>query len=98
MLSVDVLSGCTAYMLEEGPLALVSTREKMTVWVGNRGLLQRGHGMSHHFAQGARLAAARICDTADGRDAELLDGHRFMPMGGEWTASDAPVDAPVRLS
>ncbi|WP_454278530.1 hypothetical protein [Sphingomonas sp. Marseille-Q8236] len=98
VLSVDVLSGCTAYMLEEGPLALVSTREKMTVWVGDRGLLQRGHGVPHHFARGARLAAARIRDAADGRDAELLDGNRFMPMGGEWTASDAPVDAPVRLS
>ncbi len=55
-------------------------------------------GMPQHLVRGARLAAMRIRDAADSREAELLDGNRFMPMGGEWTAPDAPIDAPVRLS
>jgi len=98
VLSVDVLSGCTAYMWGEERLALVSTREKQTIWIGARGLLQRGQGVPEHLPRGTRLAAMRIRDTADGREAELLDGNRFMPLGGEWTAPDAPIDAPVRLS
>jgi|GEM_PF-1106090 len=98
VLSVDVLSDCTAFMSGEGPLALVSAREKLTIWVGDRGLLQRGQGVPDHLARGARLATMRIREAADDREAELLDGNRFMPMGGEWTATDAPIDAPVRLS
>jgi hypothetical protein len=98
VLSVDVLSDCTAYIWGEDRLALVSTREKLTIWVGDRGLLQRGEGVPQHLVRGARLATMRIRDAAATRDAELLEGNRFMPVGGEWTASDAPIDAPVRLS
>lgn len=98
VLSVDVLSDCTAYMWGEERLALVSAKEELTIWVGDRGLLQRGQGLPQHLTQGERLAAMRIRDAADGREAKLLDGNRFIPMGGEWTASDAPTDAPVRLS
>ena len=98
VLSVDVLSDCTAYMSGEERLALVSVKEKLTIWVGDRGLLQRGQGVPEHLFRGAKLANMRIRNAAEGRDSELLDGNRFMPMGGEWSASDAPVDAPVRLS
>jgi hypothetical protein len=98
VLSVDVLSDCTAYIWDEDRLALVSTREKLTIWVGDRGLLQRGEGVPQHLVRGARLAAMRIRDAANDRDIELLDGNRFMPLGGKWTAPDAPIDAPVRLS
>lgn len=98
VVSVDVLSDCTACMLGEGRLALVSAKEKLTIWVGDRGLLQRGQGVPEHLARGTRLATMRIRTAAEDREAELLDGNRFMPMGGEWTASDAPIDAPVRLS
>lgn len=98
VLSVNVLSDCVAYMGGDDRLALVSLREKLTIWVGDRGLLQRGEGVPPHLARGARLAAMRIRSAAGGRDAGLLDGNRFMPLGGEWAAPDAPVDAPVRLS
>lgn len=98
VLSVDVLSDCTAFMWGEERLALVSAKERLTIWVGDRGLLQRGQGLPEHLARGARLATMRIRHAADGREAELLDNNRFMPLGGEWTASKAPIDAPVRLS
>ncbi|MCI1142054.1 hypothetical protein MOP88_06675 [Sphingomonas sp. WKB10] len=70
----------------------------MTIWVGDRGLLQRRHGLPQYLAAGTRLATMRIREVADGREADILDDNRFMPMGGEWAASNAPVDAPVRLS
>lgn len=98
VLSVNVLSDCTAYIWGEDRLALVSTREKLTIWVGDRGLLQRGEGVPQHLVRGARLAAMRIRDAAATCDAELLEGNRFMPVGGEWTPPNAPIDAPVRLS
>ena len=85
VLSVDVLSDCTAYMWGEGRLALVSVKEKLTIWVGDRGLLQRGQGVPEHLLRGAKLANIRIRNAAEGRDSALLDGNRFMPMGGEWT-------------
>lgn len=98
VLSVDVLSGCTAYVWGDERLALVSPREKLTIWVGDRGLLQRGQGLPQHMVRGARLAEMRIRELAHGRQAALLENNRFMPLGGEWTASNAPIDAPVRLS
>ena len=98
VLSVDVLSDCTVYIWGEDRLAFVSAREKMTIFVGDRGLLQRRQGLPQHLTRGARLASMRIREVADTRDAELLDGNRFMPLGGEWAARDAPIDAPVRLS
>lgn len=98
VLSVDVLSNCPAYIWGEDRLAFVSTRENMTIWVGDRGLLQRGQGVPQHLVRGARLAAMRIRDAADRREAALLDGNRFMPIGAEWSAPEAPIDAPVRLS
>ena len=98
VMSVDVLSDCTAYMWEEQRLALVSAREKLTIWVGDRGLLHRGQGLPQQLVRGAQLAATRIREVAHGRQATLLDGNRFMPIGGEWMAPDAPIDAPVRLS
>lgn len=98
VLSVDVLSDCMAYIWGEDRLAFASAREKMTIFVGDRGLLQRRQGLPQHLVRGARLAMMRIREVADTRDAELLDGNRFMPFGGEWTASNAPIDAPVRLS
>lgn len=98
VLSVDVLSDCTAYIWGEQRLALVSPREKLTIWAGDRGLLQRRQGLPQHLVRGARLATMRICEAADGREAALLENNRFMPLGGEWAAPDAPIDAPVRLS
>lgn len=97
VLAVDVLSDCVAYIWADDRLAFVSRREKMTIWVGDRGLLQRGQGLPQHLARGTQLAAMRIRDAADRRDDALLDGNRFMPIGGEWSAPNAPIDAPVRL-
>ena len=98
LLSVDVISDCIAFIQGEERLTLVSRREMMTIWVGDRGLLQRGAGMPQHLAKGVRLAAKRIRAGAESRDDDLLDGNRFMPVGGAWTAPSAPIDAPVRLS
>ena len=98
VMAVNVLSDCQAYMWGEERLALVSVKEKLTIWVGDRGLLQRGQGLPENLARGIRLATKRIRDTASERDAVLLDDNRFMPAGGEWVARDAPVDAPIRLS
>ncbi len=98
VLSVDVMSDCQAFIWGEDRLALVSPREKMTIWVGDRGLLQRGPGLPQHLLRGVRLATMRIQEAAEGRDAELLDGNRFMSFGGDLAASNAPIDAPVRFS
>lgn len=97
VISVDVLSDCTAFIWGDDRLALVSPREKLTIWVGDRGLLQRGQGVPQHLLRGTRLAAMRIREVADRREAGLLESNRFMPLDGEWTAPDAPIDAPVRL-
>ena len=97
VIAVDVLSDCTAFIWGEDRLALVSPRENLTIWVGDRGLLQRGQGLPQHLVRGARLATMRIGEMAAGREDGLLENNRFMPLGGEWTASDAPIDAPVRL-
>ncbi len=98
VLSVNVLNDCKAYMRDGQPLALVSQREQLTIWVGDRGLLQRGRGLPPQFAEGTRMATKRIRDAADGRGTELLDNNRYMPLGSEFPAHDAPIDAPVRLS
>lgn len=98
VLSVNVASDCKAYMRQGQPLALVSRREQLTVWVGDRGLLQRGRGLPPQLLKGTRLATMRIRDIAEGRGTELLDNNRYMPLGGKFTAHDAPIDAPIRLS
>lgn len=98
VLSVNVISDCRAYLVDGKPLALVSPREQLTIWVGDRGVLQRGLGLPPQLADGLRLAIARIRAGAESRGADLLSNNRFMPLGGEWTAHDAPIDAPVRLS
>lgn len=97
LLSVDVISDCQAYIWGEERLALVSKREMMTIWVGDRGLLQRGAGTPPHLAKGIRLAATRIQEGAEIRNGDLQEGNRFLPLGGEWTLPTAPIDAPVRL-
>jgi len=98
VLAVEVMSDCRAYMWGEERLALVSLRDKLTIWAGDRGLLQRGQGLPQNLPQGIRLAAARIRDATSARDDALLEGNRFMSLGSEWTARDAPVDAPIRMS
>jgi hypothetical protein len=98
VLSVNVASDCKAYLREGQPLALVSQREELTVWVGDRGLLQRARGLPPQLGEGMRMATMRTRGVAGGRDAELLDNNRYMPLGGEFAAHDAPVDAPVCLS
>lgn len=98
VMSVDVLSDCSAYVGESGRIVFVSARENLTIWVGDRGLLQRGQGLPQQLIRGTRDATMRIQEVADGREPTLLASNRFMPLGGEWTASDAPIDAPVRLS
>jgi hypothetical protein len=97
VLAINVLTDCAVYMWGDDRLSLVSLRGKLTIWVGDRGLLQRGEGVPQHLVRGAKLAAMRIREAANGRDAALLDGNRFMPLGGEWSAPKALVDAPVRL-
>ena len=98
VLSVDVVSDFKAYIRDGQPLALVCQREELTVWVGDRGLLQRARGLPPQLAEGMRMATMRIRDVSDGRDAELLDSNRHMPLGGEFIAHDAPIDVPIRLS
>lgn len=97
LLSVDVLSDCTAFMSGEERLALVSKREMVTIRVGERGLLQRDAGVPQQLAKGIQLATGRIRKGAASRDGGLLKGNLFMPAGGQWTAPTAPVDAPVRF-
>lgn len=98
VLSVDVLSACAPYMWADGQLAFVSVREGVTIRVGDRGLLQRSQGLPQHMVRGARLASLRIREVANNRRTTLMDGNRYVPVGGEWMAQDAPIDAPVRLS
>ena len=98
VLSVDVISDCQAFISGEDRLALVSPREKMTIRVGDRGLLQRGPGLPQHLMRGVRLATMQIHEAAESRDAELLDSNRFMSFGSDWAAPNAPIDAPIRFS
>lgn len=98
VLSVNVASDCKAYLRDGQPLALVSQREELTIWVGDRGLLQRGRGLPPQLTEGMRMATMRIRNLADGRAADLLDNNRFMPLGGEFTPQEAPTDALVLLS
>lgn len=98
VLSVEVMMDCTAFLWGEGRLMLVSPREKMTIQIGDRGVLQRNQGLPQHFLRGTKLASMRINEASKAIAMDLVADDHLIATGGEWTAPSAPVDAPVRFS